>query len=37
LSVDGWYCTAEEMEPALRGKAVQAFLENDTLRIAPFS
>ncbi|TIM70651.1 MAG: septum formation inhibitor MinC [Mesorhizobium sp.] len=37
LSVDGWYCTAEEMEPALRGKAVQAFLEKDTLRIAPFS
>jgi septum site-determining protein MinC len=37
LSVDGWYCTAEEMEPSLRGKAVQAFLEKDTLRIAPFS
>ncbi|MER8829902.1 septum site-determining protein MinC [Mesorhizobium sp. M0938] len=37
LSVDGWYCTAEEMEPSLRGKAVQAFLEKDTLRIAPFN
>ncbi|PAQ10225.1 septum site-determining protein MinC [Mesorhizobium temperatum] len=37
LSVDGWYCTAEEMEPSLRGKAVQAFLEKDTLRITPFS
>jgi septum site-determining protein MinC len=37
LSVDGWYCTAEEMEPPLRGKAVQAFLEKDTLRIAPFN
>ncbi|RWQ42516.1 MAG: septum formation inhibitor MinC [Mesorhizobium sp.] len=37
LSVDGWYCTAEEMEPSLRGNAVQAFLEKDTLRIAPFS
>ncbi|MGX9118165.1 septum site-determining protein MinC [Mesorhizobium sp. BHbsci] len=37
LSVDGWYCTAEEMEPSLRGKAVQAFLEKDTLRIAAFS
>lgn len=34
LSVDGWYCTAEEMEPSVRGKAVQAFLDNDTLRIA---
>lgn len=34
LSVDGWYCTAEEMEASVRGKAVQAFLDNDTLRIA---
>ena len=37
LSVDGWYCTAEEMEPSARGKAVQAFLEKDTLRIAPLN
>ncbi|AZO00623.1 septum formation inhibitor MinC [Mesorhizobium sp. M9A.F.Ca.ET.002.03.1.2] len=37
LSVDGWYCTAEEMEPSSRGKAVQAFLEKDTLRIAPLN
>ncbi|TIS52924.1 septum site-determining protein MinC [Mesorhizobium sp.] len=37
LSVDGWYCTAEEMEPSSRGKAIQAFLDNDTLRIAPLS
>ncbi|MEP6567897.1 MAG: septum site-determining protein MinC, partial [Mesorhizobium sp.] len=35
LSVDGWYCTAEEMEPSVRGKAVQAFLDNGMLRIAP--
>ena len=34
LSVDGWYCTAEEMEPAARGRTIQAFLENDVLRIA---
>ena len=34
LSVDGWYCTAEEMEPASRGRTIQAFLENDVLRIA---
>ena len=37
LSVDGWYCTAEEMEPSVRGKPVQAFLDNGMLRIAPFS
>ncbi|ESY29234.1 septum site-determining protein MinC [Mesorhizobium sp. LNJC391B00] len=37
LSVDGWYCTAEEMDPSVRGKPVQAFLENGMLRIAPFS
>jgi septum site-determining protein MinC len=37
LSVDGWYCTAEDMEPSSRGKAIQAFLENDKLRIAPFN
>lgn len=37
LSVDGWYCTAEEMDPSVRGKAIQAFLDNGMLRIAPFS
>ncbi|UVK37843.1 septum site-determining protein MinC [Mesorhizobium sp. AR10] len=37
LSVDGWYCTSEEMEPSSRGKAVQAFLDNGALRIAPFN
>jgi septum site-determining protein MinC len=37
LSVDGWYCTAEEMETSSRGKAIQAFLDNDVLRIAPFN
>jgi septum site-determining protein MinC len=37
LSVDGWYCTAEEMEPGMRGKPVQAFLDNDKLRIAPLN
>jgi len=35
LSVDGWYCTAEEMDPSVRGKPVQAFLDNGMLRIAP--
>ncbi len=37
LSVDGWYCTAEEMEPSSRGRTIQAFLENDVLRIASFA
>jgi septum site-determining protein MinC len=37
LAVDGWYCTAEEMESSSRGKAVQAFLENDMLRVAPLN
>jgi septum site-determining protein MinC len=37
LSVDGWYCTAEEMDPSVRGKPVQAFLDNGMLRIAPVS
>ena len=37
LLVDGWYCTAEEMDPSVRGKPVQAFLDNGMLRIAPFS
>ncbi|UCI34342.1 septum site-determining protein MinC [Mesorhizobium sp. B4-1-4] len=35
LAVDGWYTTAEEMEGVSRGKAVQAFLENDALCVLP--
>jgi len=35
LAVDGWYTTAEEMEGVSRGKAVQAFLENDALCVVP--
>lgn len=35
LAVDGWYTTAEEMEGVSRGKAVQAFLENDGLCVVP--
>ncbi|TPL06123.1 septum formation inhibitor MinC [Mesorhizobium sp. B2-4-14] len=35
LAVDGWYTTAEEMEGMSRGKAVQAFLENDALCVLP--
>ena len=35
LAVDGWYTTAEEMEGVSRGKAVQAFLDNDALCVMP--
>jgi septum site-determining protein MinC len=35
LAIDGWYTTAEEMEGTSRGKAVQAFLENDALFVLP--
>lgn len=34
LAVNGWYRTAEEMEPSSRGKAVQAFLEAGAIVIA---
>jgi septum site-determining protein MinC len=30
LAIDGYYKTAEDMEPALRGKAVQFWLEGET-------
>ena len=35
LAIDGWYTTAEEMEGVSRGKAVQAFLDNDALCVVP--
>jgi septum site-determining protein MinC len=31
LSVDGWYRTADDMEPSMRGKSVQVFLDSGTL------
>lgn len=34
LSVDGWYRTAEEMEPSSRGGPVQAYLEDGVIVIA---
>lgn len=37
LAVDGWYVTAEEMEGSSRGKPVQAFLDGESLRVAPLS
>jgi septum site-determining protein MinC len=32
IAIDGFYLTAEDMEPDLRGRAVQAWLENHALR-----
>ena len=37
LAVDGWYRTAEDMETSSRGRAIQAFLENGMLLIAPLN
>lgn len=34
LAVDGWYRTAEEMEPSSRGRPVQAFLEDGIIVVA---
>lgn len=33
LAVDGWYRTAEDMEPSSRGRAIQVFLENDVIQV----
>jgi septum site-determining protein MinC len=35
LSIDGLYRTAEEWEPALHGVPVQAWLDGETMRLAP--
>ena len=35
VAVNGWYRTAEDMEPGHRGTAVQAFLDGGALVIAP--
>lgn len=32
ISIDGYYKTAEDMEPGLRGKAVQIWLEDDAIK-----
>lgn len=31
LAVDGWYRTADDIEPSSRGRPIQAFLDNDVL------
>jgi septum site-determining protein MinC len=35
LAIDGLYRTADEMEPGLRHRPVQAWLEGDVMKIAP--
>lgn len=35
VAVNGWYRTAEDMEPGHRGAAVQAFLDGGALVVAP--
>lgn len=34
IAIDGFYMTAEDMEPGLRGKAVQIWLEGETIKVA---
>lgn len=34
LAVDGWYRTADDMEPSSRGRPIQAFLDNDVIWVA---
>jgi len=34
LAVDGWYRTAEDMEPATRGRAIQAYLDEGVILVA---
>lgn len=35
IAIDGFYKTAEDLEPGLRGKAVQIWLEGDALKAVP--
>jgi len=35
LAIDGLYRTAEDMDPALRGRPVQAWLDRDSIVVAP--
>ncbi len=34
LAVDGWYRTADDMEPSSRGRAIQAFLDNEVIWVS---
>jgi septum site-determining protein MinC len=33
IAIDGYYKTAEDMEPGLRGKSVQIWLENEAFKV----
>lgn len=35
MAIDGWYRTADDMEPSTRGKPVQAFLDNGVIWVKP--
>lgn len=37
LAVNGWYRTAEDMDPSSRGRPIQAFLDNDVIWVAPLN
>ncbi|MBB4066429.1 septum site-determining protein MinC [Gellertiella hungarica] len=37
IAIDGFYKTAEDLEPGLRGKAVQIWLEGETIKVAALS
>lgn len=37
VAIDGYYKTAEDMEPDLRGKAVQFWLEGETFKAGPLA
>lgn len=37
LAVDGWYRTAEDMEPSMRGKAIQVHLDDNAIHVAPLN
>lgn len=37
LAVDGWYRTAEDMEPSMRGQAIQAHLDDNAILVAPLN
>jgi septum site-determining protein MinC len=34
LAVDGWYRTADDMEPSSRGRAIQAYLDNEVIWVS---
>jgi septum site-determining protein MinC len=37
LAIDGYYQTAEEIDPSLRNRPAQAWLHGDTMKITPLN